>query len=215
MIEWISRWIGSDVPTEEQKGHPFYIARRNMKRSVTCAIMEQCVQSHCNDKECDCSPPFKVDCSCFTVINNLVPERVSDMHLMAHRLDLASSHRNLPHDESLRMRTTWLYWMQSEDMVIQRNAQLLKLKTENWGSKADRALTKLANLMDFNVVAHDPPASPHLDLFDDPEVEGSSIARSFGSVRIGTQPYDPTEASIEGEVKKFLMQHPEHYVECK
>ena len=134
---------------------------------------------------------------------------------MAHRLDYASNLHNKHQDESLRMRTTRLYWMQSEDIVIQRNAALLKLKTLNWGRRADKALTKLANLMDFNVVAHDPITSPDMNIFNDSDDENSQISMSFGSVRIGTQPYNPVEASIEGEIKKFLKQHPEHYVECK
>ena len=70
---------------------------------------------------------------------------------MAHRLDYASNLHKKHQDESLRMRTTRLYWMQSEDIVIQRNAALLKLKTLDWGRRADKALTKLANLLDFNV----------------------------------------------------------------
>ena len=117
------------------------------------------------------------------------------------------------------MRTTRLYWMQSQDFVIQRNAQLLKMETEDWGRKADRALTKLANLLDFNVVAHDPIVSPGANVFVDSDDENSSLAVNFDSVRIGqmnqTQPYNPIEASIEGEIRKFLKQHHEHYIECK
>ena len=219
MIEWLSRWIGSDVPDEHQKGLPIYIERRNMKRSVVCAINEQCINAYCNDKECDCSPPYKPDCRCFTEVNERVPLRISEMHLMAHRLDYASNLQNKNQNESLRMRTTRLYWMQSQDFVIQRNAQLLKMETEDWGRKADRALTKLANLLDFNVVAHDPIVSPGANVFVDSDDENSSLAVNFDSVRIGqmnqTQPYNPIEASIEGEIRKFLKQHHEHYIECK
>lgn len=117
------------------------------------------------------------------------------------------------------MRTTRLYWMQSQDVVIQRNAQLLKMETEDWGRQADRALTKLANLLDFNVVAHDPIVSPGTNVFVDSDDENSSLAVNFDSVRIDqlnqTQPYNPIEASIEGEIRKFLKQHHEHYIECK
>ena len=204
MIEWISKWIGSDVPDESQRGLPIYIERRNMKRAVVCAMNEQCIQAHCNDNECDCSPPFKAECSCFTVVNNLVPARVSEMHLMAHRLDYASNLQNKHQNESLRMRTTRLYWMQSQDTVIQRNAQLLKMKTEDWGRQADRALTKLANLLDFNVVAHDPVVSSTTNIFVDSDDENSDISVNFGSVRIGTQPYNPNEASIEGEINDTI-----------
>ena len=76
MIEWISKWIGSDVPDNSQKGLPIYIERRNMKRALVCAVMDQLVQSHCNGKECDCAPPFRPDCSCFTEVNNSVPTRI-------------------------------------------------------------------------------------------------------------------------------------------
>ena len=97
---------------------------------------------------------------------------------MAHRLDYASNLQNKNQNESLRMRTTRLYWMQSQDFVIQRNAQLLKMETEDWGRKADRALTKLANLLDFNAVAHDPISST-TDIFIDSDNENCDISVDF------------------------------------
>ena len=218
MIEWVAQWIGSDVPSPDDPNELLSFERRNIKRSVVCAINEQCIQMYCNGDECTCGS-LDPDCACFTTTNRRVPNRVSEIHLMAYRLDFANNNTNSKSGEELRMRTTRLYWMQSQDMVIQRNAQLLKLKTKDWGERADRALTKLANLLDFDVIAQHNSAQK-IDIFNDDSDD--EVAVEFGSVRIASTQdptrkdhYNPLDASIQSEIKKFLKQHPEHYIECK
>ena len=102
---------------------------------------------------------------------------------------------------------------------FKRNAQLLKLKTKDWGERADRALTKLANLLDFDVIAQH-NSSQKIDIFNDDSED--EVAVEFGSVRIASTQdsrrkdhYNPLDASIQSEIKKFLKQHPEHYIECE
>ena len=224
MIKHISWWIGEEkLNGPEYDGpnaDPYKVQLRLMKRSTVCALMEQMVQMFADDDPCLCTDK-KPDCACFTRINNNVPLRVSNLHLMAARLYFGSTTTNWTNKKhALRMRETRILWENSQDFVICRNAALLKLKTEDWGKDADEALTHLGNLLDFDVVQVENDA--RTNLFDDSDEE-TPVAVQFGNLGVNRaqtqQPrgatYNVNDASIESEIQKFLMQPSNHFALCK
>ena len=223
MVEHVSAWIGEEKLTGPEydgpTADPLKVHLRSMKRSVCVTLMEQMTQYYANDKPCICYER-KADCDCITIKNGKVPLRVSKLDLMAYRLYFGSSSNNLPLPYSMRMQQTRVHWMNTDDLVCKRNAALLKLKTKNWGEDADKALTHLANLLEFDVVQTETEARS--DLFDDSDDE--NVAYEFENMGVGANrsnstqaasAYDVSDGSIAREIQKFLKQKSSHFVDCK
>ena len=227
MIQHISAWIGEErLDGPEYEGidaDPYKIQMRAVKRACVCALMEQMVNIIANDNDCFCNDQ-RVDCKCFAVENNNVPCRISKLHLMAARLYYGSTTSNwADKKQAMRMMQTRTYWMNTHDVVICRNAALLKLRTKDWGRRADDALSNLCNLLNFDVVPVEATPAQY-DFFNESDDE-SAIAAPFGDLQVQrnrnqTQThvrgmYDVTENSIDNEIQKFLNQPNCHFVECK
>ena len=225
MVKHVSWWIGEEkLIGPEYDGpdaDPYKIQLRAVKRACVAGLMEQMVQTYANEEDCFCSGRPSV-CDCFTRVNNHVPKRVSRLHLMAARLFYGSTTSNWLNKKcALRMRETRILWENTGDIVICRNAALLKQKTEDWGKIADEGLIHLGNLLQFDVVRTESEAQTNL--FDDSDEE-SPVAH-FGNLGInraqnqtqqpGTSAYNVNDASIESEIQKFLMQQSNHFASCK
>ena len=226
MIQYISQWIGEEklVGPEYDGPEPdlFKVELRAVKRSCVASMMEQMVNCFADGSEC-LHYDAPADCDCFTVVNNRVPIRISKAHLMAYRLYFGSSNNFANKKKSMRMTQTRNLWSNTGDLVIKRNAALLKLKTEEWGSDADAALIHLGNLLNFDVVQVETEAQT--DLSDDSDDE-SAVAVHFSGLGVDQernnrtqQPtsttYNVNEGSIQNEITKFLNLPPSHFVECK
>ena len=226
MIQYISEWIGEEklVGPEYDGPEPdlFKVQLRAVKRSCVVSMMEQMVNCFANDNECN-HYDASAECECFTVVNRRVPNRISKAHLMAYRLYFGSSNNFANKKKSMRMTQTRNLWTNTSDLVIKRNAALLKLKTEDWGSTADAALIHLGNLLNFDVVQVETEAQT--DLFDDSDDE-SAVAVHFSGLGVGQernnqtqQPtsttYNVNDGSIQNEITKFLNLPASHFVECK
>ena len=233
MIQHISSWIGEEkLVGDEYDGPDANLLKKQMrlvKRACCAGLMEQMVNVYAGPEDCYCYDK-KVDCACFTHVNNSVPNRVSRLHLMALRLYFgATGHNWANKKQAMRMRETRIHWENTGDFVLKRNAALLFLKTEDWGERADDALKHLCNLMNFNVVQTEEEAPSHL--FDD--VPERSVAVNFGNLAVGSnqtrqqqdqqaqtqQPrssaYNVAQAGIESEIQNFLMQPAAHFANCK
>ena len=144
-------WIGEEplVGAEYDPSSPDFNPKknemRNIKRAVCASICEQLFQCYANAKECYCSHGSESpQCKCFLVTSNRVPVRVSDIELAAWRLNFSNT---APNTKLLRLRTVHLYWMNSQDVVIQRCATLLKRNTKSWSAQADAALEKIGTML--------------------------------------------------------------------
>ena len=55
--------------------------------------------------------------------------------------------------------------------------------------------------------------------FEDPDADTISLVADFAAVSANSQPrsesYNVNDSSVEGEIKKFLSQHPSHFSKCK
>ena len=225
MVQYISEWIGEEkLSGEEYDGDnpdPYKVQLRAVKRACVVALMEQMTNTYANDKSCFCHDKSP-DCACFTEINNHVPNRVSKLHLMSARLYYGSTTSNWADKKhAMRMMQTRIYWMNTDDLVIKRNAALLKLKTKDWGKIADDALSHLCNLLKFDVVQVESTEAQY-DLFNESDDE-EGIQASFGNLEVERNQtqrpsaglYDVNENSIENEIQKFFKQPNSHFVECK
>lgn len=225
MVQYISEWIGEEkLSGEEYDGDnpdPYKVQLRAVKRACVVAFMEQMTNTFANDNSCFC-PEKSSDCPCFVEVNNYVPNRISKLHLMSARLYYGSTTSNWPDKKhAMRMMQTRTYWMNTDDIVIQRNAALLKLKTKEWGKIADDALSHLCNLLKFDVVQVE-AAEAQCDFFNESDDE-SGIQVPFGNLEVGRNQtqrpsaglYDVNENSIDNEIQKFLNQPNSHFVECK
>ena len=221
MIQHISAWIGEEkLVGRDYDGpfaDPFKVQLRSVKRACCVALMEQMVNVYADDADCFCHDK-RPDCECFTRENNRVPNRISKFHLMAARLYFGSTTSNWTNKKhAMRMRETRIYWENTGDLVLKRNAALLKLKTEDWGKQADDALVHLGKLMKLDVVQVENEAQS--DLFDDSDEE--TVVAEFGSLDVGrlqTQQagaYNVTDGSIEKEIENFLKQPSAHFADCK
>lgn len=225
MVEHISVWVGEErLDGPEYDGEnpdPYKVQLREVKRSCVIALMEQMVNTFANANDCFCHEK-SVECACFTEVNNRVPNRISKLHLMAARLYYGSTISNwMDKKLAMRMSQTRINWMNTYDLVICRNADLLKLKTKDWGRIADEALSHLANLLNFDVVPVEiTPAQSNLLCEPDDE---SAISVPFGAMQVernqtqrpGRGMYDVSENSIDNEIQKFLSQPNCHFIECK
>lgn len=225
MIQHISFWIGEEKLTgpdyDGPNADPYKVQLRAIKRSCVVSIMEQVVNCHADDSECwHFEGP--VDCECFTVTNNRIPNRISKAHLMAWRLHFGASNNNfVDKDKSMRMTHVRRLWCNTDDIVMKRNAALLYLKTEDWGRLADDALIRLGNLLRFDVVQVESEA--RTSDYDDSGDEGA-VAAEFGELEVGearanrtqqASSYNVNEGSIKNEILKFLKQNPSHFRDCK
>ena len=218
MIQHISFWIGEEPLTADVvEGNPLKVQVRAVKRAVVCSMMEQMVNCYANDNECTCE--FEaVDCTCFVVVNNHVPNRVSDLHLMAARLHYGSSTSNARNlKASMRMQQTRILWKNTEDRVIIRNAALLYAKTELWAARADAGLTKLGTLLNLDIV--EVQSEEQTTLFDDSDeesvtadLENMNVASTSAS---STQIYNVDQGSVEKEIQKMLKLPGDHFVQCE
>ena len=228
MVQFISQWIGEEkLVGSEYDGpdaDPYKVILRAVKRSCVISMMEQMVNCFADDSECN-HYDAAVDCNCFTVVNNRVPNRMSKAHLMAYRLYYGSSNNFANKKKSMRMTQTRTLWGNTGDLVIKRNAALLKVKTEEWGRIADDALIHLGNLLKFDVVQVETEAQTNL--FDDSDDE-SGVAVNFADLGVdqernnrtqqpssSTSTYNVNEGSIQNEITKFLKLPPSHFVECE
>ena len=221
MIIHISRWIGEEpLVGDDYDGpspDPYKVQLRNAKRAVVASLMEQMVNVYANNKHCGCRTK-RADCQCFTVTNNHVPNRISEVHLMAARLYFSSTSTGIPDQKrNMRMLQTRILWENTKDPMIMRNAALLKLKTLNWAAEADAALSKLSRLLNIDVVPvqSEEPTDLFQDIDDDAELADDLNDMSVGSQRSRTQPYDVSQGSIESEIKDFLSLPGDHFVKCK
>ena len=108
-------------------------------------------------------------------------------------------------------------WSNSNDLVLTRNAKLLKTKTENWAKEADDALDKLANILGLNIIH---PETQETDdahmMFADSDSEDENLRASLSNMRTQSQSqFDAADSSVGSEVKKFLKQNPAHFAKCK
>ena len=223
MILHLAKWIGEKSLAEINMKTALDIELRNLKRALVIACMEQLVRGYANGDECYHSAP-KADCACFYVPKNDIQSRVSDIQKMAVRLFYASSNwSSTSHPNwvstNLRMREVRLYWLATEDPIIIRNAHLLNKKTQNWASDADNALRKLSTILDIDVV-HPPSDDDNQDNdFEDPDADTMSLVADFAAVSANSQSrpmtYNVNESSVEGDIQKFLNQHPTHFSKCK
>ena len=217
MFQHISFWIGEESMTgDEYEDNPLKIQLRSVKRAVVCSMMEQMVNCYANGNDCLCEVK-KVDCKCFTVTNNNVPNRISDLHLMAARLNYGFSTRNAKDiKQSMRMHQTRILWKNSDDPVIIRNANLLYLKTESWAARADEGLSKLGTLLHLDVVQVE--SEQQTTLFDDSDEEFSAELDNL-AVRAdpiaSTQPYNVDQRSVEKEIHEMLKLPGDHFVKCE
>lgn len=181
-------------------------------------MMEQMCQSYCDDTECKCSSQEeKENCTCFLVINNRVLGRVNELQKMTMRLYFSSSTSNADLNTNMRMREMRTLWSNSNDLVLTRNAKLLKTKTENWAKEADDALDKLANILGLNIIH---PETQETDdahmMFADSDSEDENLRASLSNMRTQSQSqFDAADSSVGSEVKKFLKQSPAHFAKCK
>ena len=225
MVKHVSWWIGEEKLVgsdyDGPDADPYKIQLRAIKRACVAGLMEQMVQKYANEDDCFC-PGRPSVCACFTQVNHHVPKRVSRLHLMAARLFYGSTTSNWMNKKyALRMRETRILWENTGDIVICRNAALLKQETEDWGKIADEGLTHLGNLLQFDVVRTESEAQT--DLFDDSDEE--SPVASFGNLDLtraqnqtqqpSTSAYNVNDASIDSEIQKFLMQKSNHFASCK
>ena len=56
------------------------------------------------------------------------------------------------------MREVRLYWLQTDDICITRNAHLLQRRTEDWGREANEGFIKLARLLELDIEERTPDA---------------------------------------------------------
>ena len=222
MVQHISRWIGEEpLVGDEYDGpsaDPYKVQLRAVKRACVVSLMEQMVNVYANDSICTCSSE-KADCGCFTITNNRVPNRMSQVHLMAIRLYYGSTSSGISDKKrAMRMLQTRILWENTSDPVIVRNAALLKLKTATWGAEADEALNKLSSLLDLDVVPVE--SEEPTDLFDDSDDE-AELAENLDDIQVNSQksrtqqPYNVNQGSIESELHKFLNLPGDHFVKCK
>ena len=223
MFEHISRWVGEEPLVVDDYDGPssdaYKVLLRAVKQATVASMMEQMVNAYANKKDCFCETK-RADCGCFTVENNHVPNRVSEIHLMAARLYFGSTSSNFSDNKrNMRMLHTRTLWNNTSDPMIMRNAALLKLKTANWASEADAALCKLSRLLNLDVV---PVQSEEpTDLFQDSDDE-AELADQIDDVQVDsqrqtsrTQPYNVNQGSLESELRKFLSLPGDHFVKCK
>lgn len=219
MIQHISFWIGEEPLTDDDvEGNPLKVQVRKVKRAVVCSMMEQMVNCYANDKECNCE--FEaVDCTCFVVVNNRVPNRVSELHLMAARLHYGSSTNNAKNPKaSMRMQQTRILWKNTGDRVMIRNAALLYAKTERWAARADAGLSKLGTLLNLDIV--EVQSEEKTTLFDDSDEE-SSVTADLENMNVAstsatsTQIYNVDQGSVEKEIQKMLKLPGDHFVKCE
>ena len=181
-------------------------------------MMEQMCQSYCNDKECTCGNPEK-DCTCYLVINKNVPGRVNDLQKMTMRLYFPSSTSNADLNTNMRMREMRTLWLNSNDLVLIRNAKLLKTKTENWAQEADAALDKMANILGLNIIHPDTQETDDAHMmFADSDSDDEHLRESLSNMSAQSQSqsrFDAVDSSVGSEVKKFLKQNPAHFAKCK
>lgn len=228
MVQHISWWIGEEKLVGSEfdgpDADPFKIQMRAVKRACCVAFMEQMVNCYADGEDCLCNEKT-ADCTCFTHSSNRVQNRVSKIHLMAARLYYGSTTSNWTNKkQAMRMRETRIHWENTGDLVLKRNAALLKLKTADWGKIADDALIHLGNLMRLDVVRVETEA--HSNLFDDSDEETVSV--EFGQLDVGrnqsqqpqtqqphTSAYNVADGGIENEIKNFLKQRSAHFADCK
>ena len=150
MVTHLSKWIGEEplVGDQYDPSSIEFSAEKNelkkIKRAVCAAICEQLFQYYANDNSCTCDHgPGHPQCKCF-LVKTKVPLRVSEVDLAAWRLNFGNT---APNTKLLRLRTVRLYWMNTQDVVIQRCANILKKETKSWGALADAALEKIATML--------------------------------------------------------------------
>ena len=179
-------------------------------------MMEQMCQSYCTDAECSCDEAEK-DCKCFVVTNKRVPLRVNELQKMTMRLYFPSSTSNADLKTNMRMRELRTLWLNSNDLVLARNAKLLKAKTEHWAEDADDALEKLANILGLNIVHPDHQISNEAEMmFAESDSDEESLSASFSNISAQSQPrFNVEDSSIASEIKKFLTQNPAHFASCE
>ena len=205
---------GDEYDPDSVSFNSFKIELRNVKRATVAAFCEQLFGYYCNDNECLCGG--RDDCKCF-IVNTSVPCRVSDIHLAAWRLKFGNT---APSTKLLGMREVRVLWMRTEDLVIQRCAAIVLKETQSWGEKADKAIGRLATLLDLDVVQVNTQLDAQCSIFDDDDYQPpmtvagpSGVSQRRGSA---TQVYyDSNDASIQSELKKFLSQPPDHFRRCK
>ena len=222
MVQHISRWIGEEplvgADYDGPLADPYKVQLRALKRACVVALMEQMVNVYANDAVCTCLSE-KADCGCFTITNNNVPNRMSQVHLLAARLYYGSTSSKIADKKrAMRMLQTRTLWENTSDPVIIRNAALLKLKTATWGAEADAALTKLSSLLNLDVVQVE--SEEPTDVFDDSDDE-AELAAHLDDIQVNSQtsktqqPYNVNQSSIESELHKFLNLPGDHFVKCK
>ena len=224
MILHLSKWVGEKSLADSNVKTALDVELRNIKRALVIAMMEQLVRGYANGAECDCNNPNQADCACFYVTRNDIQGRVSDIQKMAARLFYASSNWSAASNpnwvaSNLRMREVRLYWLATDDLVIIRNAHLLNKKSQNWASEADNALRKLSMILDIDVVQPPSDDDNEGNDFEDPDADTVSLVADFAAVSANSQsrsqPYNVNDSSVEGEIQKFLNQHPSHFSKCK
>ena len=223
MFEHISRWIGEEpLVGDDYDGlspDAYKVQLRAVKQAAVASMMEQMVNVYANGKDCFCEIK-RADCGCFTVENNHVPNRVSEIHLMAARLYFGSTSSGISDKKrNMRMLQTRILWNNTSDPMIMRNAALLNLKTAKWAAEADAALCKLSRLLNLDVVPVQ--SEEQTDLFQDSDDEAELTDR-IDDVQVDsqrqtsrTQPYNVNQGSLESELSKFLSLPGDHFVKCK
>ena len=92
-------------------------------------------------------------------------------------------------------------------------------KSQNWASEADNALRKLSMILEIDVVQPPSDDDNQDNDFEDPDADTVSLVADFAAVSANSQPrsqsYNVNDLSVEGEIKKFLSQHPSHFSKCK
>ena len=117
------------------------------------------------------------------------------------------------------LREVRLYWLASEDPIIKRNAHLLIKKSQNWAADADNALRKLSRILEIDVVQPPSDDDNQENDFEDPDADTISLVADFAAVSANSQPrsqnYNVNDSSVEGDIQRFLSQHPSHFSKCE
>ena len=223
MVLHLSKWVGEKSLAESHMKTALDVELRNIKRALVIACMEQLVSGYANGNDCDCSDK-KADCDCFYVPRGDIQSRVSDIQKMAARLFYGSSNWSSASNPSwfssnLRLREVRLYWLASEDPIIIRNAHLLNKKSQNWAADADNALRKLSRILEIDVVQPPSDDDNQENDFEDPDADTISLVADFAAVSANSQPrsqnYNVNDSSVEGDIQRFLSQHPSHFSKCE
>ena len=224
MILHLSKFIGEKSLLETEDESSLEVELRNIKRALVISCMEKMCQAYVKEDSCTCETSQANQlCPCITETCNSIPGRMSQIQKMATRLFFASSNIGSDKRTNMRMREICLYWMNTKDPVIMKNAHLLHKKSISWAADADAALCKLASILEIDAVQL--PSDDEAELnndFADP-FSMNEIVAHFDDISASSQRSSQSQSqsshvqfsSIEAEIENFLKQPSAHFTKCK